>query len=220
MRGLGQIVWSSSDSFHADRHSVLRPARRDPGARRHRRAHLQGARRWLSWLPGGLIHANIAHGDAVLGDLRLVGRHRRDGRHRRHAPGRAARLRSAAVFRRDRGRRHARHPDSALDQPDRLRLPDRDLDPAAVSRRAGSRALDGGRLHGRHRPDLRTHPKLGGPSAPSAGTSGSPACAISCRSSSCSRSSSARSTRLGDAHRIRRHRRRHGLSDRRRLSAP
>ena len=95
---------------------------------------------WLSWLPGGLMHANIgaSHGDCR--DRRLERRDRSDGLDRGRAADRPLPLQRAAVPRLARRRRHARHPDPALDQPDHLRLPHRHLGPEALSRRLHSRA--------------------------------------------------------------------------------
>ena len=89
---------------------------------------------WVPWLPGGLMHSNIAacamfaatSGSSVataatIGTVAL-------------GESREARLLRAPVPRHHRRRRHARHPDPAVDQHDRLRRADRDLDPEALSR--------------------------------------------------------------------------------------
>ena len=96
---------------------------------------------WVPWLPGGLMHSNIAACAMFAATSGLERRHGGDDRHRGAGRGREARLFRAAVPRHDRGRRHARHPDPALDQHDRLRRAHRDLDPEALSRG----------LHPRHR---------------------------------------------------------------------
>ena len=96
---------------------------------------------WVPWLPGGLMHSNIA-ACAMFG----CDRPDRASRPRRpSAPSRWARSRStvqrAAVPRHARRRRHARHPDPAVDQHDRLRRDDRHLDPQALSRGLHPRLL-------------------------------------------------------------------------------
>ena len=68
------------------------------------------------------------------------GHHRRDGGSRDGPP----RLRPAPRARRDRGRRNAGHPDTALDRDDPLRGDHRDLDRRSVHRRAAARHPDRG----------------------------------------------------------------------------
>ena len=94
----------------------------------------EAMRQWMSWLPGGLMNANIgfcavfsASSGSAVATAATIGTvaHPRDE---------APRLQRAAVSRNARRRRHARHPDPALDQPDRLRRADQHLDPAALSR--------------------------------------------------------------------------------------
>ena len=54
------MVWSPQQR-HADRHPVLRASGRDPGAVSGIAARTYAALdRWVSWLPGGLVHANVA----------------------------------------------------------------------------------------------------------------------------------------------------------------
>ena len=97
--------------------------------------------KWLSWLPGGLMHSNIGacamfaatSGSSVataatIGTVALP-------QQRRH------KLQRAPVSRLRRRRRHARHPHSALDQHGDLRSARRAIDPAALSRLVHSRAF-------------------------------------------------------------------------------
>ena len=93
-----------------------------------------GIAQWLSWLPGGLMHANIGVVRHVRGDLGLERRHRGDHRHRRDPRDQEAQLQRAAVPRHHRGRRHARHPHPAFDQLHPVRAADQLIGAAAVSR--------------------------------------------------------------------------------------
>ena len=89
---------------------------------------------WMPWLPGGLMHSNIAACAMFAATSGLERGHRGDHRHGGDGRGREARLFRAAVSGHDRRRRYARHPDPALDQHDRLWRSDRYLDPKALSR--------------------------------------------------------------------------------------
>ena len=93
---------------------------------------------WLSWLPGGLMHANIGacamfaatSGSSVataatIGTVALPEIQKR-------------KLRRAIVSRHHRRGRHARHPDPAVDQFHPLRLADQQLGAAALSCRIHS----------------------------------------------------------------------------------
>ena len=140
MRGLGQLVWSSSNSatliaipFFVLLGEIL--VRSGVAGRTY--AALD---RWVSWLPGGLVHANIAtatmfsatSGSSVATAATVATVAMPQAEKLGYDP----KLFSG----RNRRGRHAGHHDPALDQPDRLRLPDANLDPAAVPCRAGARA--------------------------------------------------------------------------------
>ena len=120
---------------HPDRHPDVRHAGRDAAALRHCRARLQ-CHRQMAVLAAGRAdarqHRHVRH---VRGHLRLE---RRDGGHRRRG-GAAAdqdpRLRREPVSRHAGGRRHARHPDPAVDQLHPLRSDHLHLRAAPLSRR-------------------------------------------------------------------------------------
>jgi C4-dicarboxylate transporter, DctM subunit len=94
LRGMGQMIWSASNSstliaipFFVLLGEVL--VRGGVAAKTY--AALD---KWLL-AAGRADPRQYRHGDDVLGHLRLLGRHRRDGRHGRHAAGREAGLRPA-----------------------------------------------------------------------------------------------------------------------------
>jgi C4-dicarboxylate transporter DctM subunit len=95
--------------------------------------------------PGGLQPRRLR---AVRGDVGLVSgdlrRHRQDG-HPRDAQARLSRHGRLGLHR---GGRHARHPDPALGDDDRLRHRHRNLDRAAVPGRRHSGPAAGGPVHG------------------------------------------------------------------------
>ena len=104
--------------------------------------------RWLNRVPGGLVLSNIgacsifsALSGSSPGDLRGD---RQDG----HPGDAQARLSRDHRHRLDRRRRHARHPDPAVGDDDRLRHRDRDLDRPAVPRRPPAGADADRPLHG------------------------------------------------------------------------
>ena len=117
----------------ADRRAAVHPARRTAAAQRHGRPHVRR--------DGGLAVAPArraaAHQHRVLRafrrDLGFIGRHRRDRGHRRAAVAAPAQVPDAAGAGHAGGRRHARHPDPAVDQHDRLRLAHRRTRSASCS---------------------------------------------------------------------------------------
>ena len=148
---MGEIVWSASSNFllvAVPLYVLLGEILLRSGIAER----LYGAMsQWLSWLPGGLMHANIG---ASMGFAAHVGLQRRDGgddRHRRDAADRPLPLRRAAFPGLGGCRRHAWHPDPALDQPDHLWLAHRDLGAAALPRRFRAGFPPGSALHGHDR---------------------------------------------------------------------
>ena len=144
------------EQLPARRDPVLRAARRNPAALGHGGAHVQcagavgavAARR-----PDAFQHRGLRD---VRRHLRIERRDRGDDRHRRAGRSREARLLRAAVPRHHRGRRHARHSHSAVDQHDRLRRADRYIDPEALSRGLHPRRHSGEPVQpdgARHLPD-------------------------------------------------------------------
>ena len=77
--------------------------------------------RWLHRVPGGLLASNSRRLRHLRRALRLVARHLRCDRQDGRAGDAQARLPGGRRHRLDLRRRHARHPDPALDHPDRLR---------------------------------------------------------------------------------------------------
>ena len=97
--------------------------------------------KWMSWLPGGLMHSNIgacalfaATSGSCVATAATVGTVALP-------QVRALRLQRAPVPRHAGCRRHARHPDPAVDQHDHLRGADQHLDPEALPRRHHSGPL-------------------------------------------------------------------------------
>ena len=100
-------------------------------------------------------------------DLRLLDRDRRDLVQSRLSVDAQLRLQGHARRRLDRGRRHARHPDPALDHHGDLRDHDRDLDRPAVRSPASSRALIATvLLYARGAVDGLARPEAGPPAEP------------------------------------------------------
>ena len=138
-----------SEQLHAARDSVLHPRRRlhDDGRRReaHDRVRERAASatcaadsRWPRCWPACCSRrVGLVAGD---------GRRRRLDHDRRHGRARATRR---VRGRRDLQRRHARHPDPAVDRDGRLRRRDRDLGRRAVHRRRRARARAGPDADGR-----------------------------------------------------------------------
>ena len=122
--GHGRDRLEHVERVHPDRHSAVRHARRDPAARGHRREGLQRHRAVAlvaSRRPHARQHRRLRH---VRRDLRLERGHGRHYRHRGHPGDPEAQLQRAPVPRHHRGRRHARHPDPAVDQLHPLRPAD------------------------------------------------------------------------------------------------
>jgi hypothetical protein len=57
---MGEIAVGYVEQLPAGRDPVLRPARRDPAALRDGGAMYNALVLWVPWLPGGLMHSNIA----------------------------------------------------------------------------------------------------------------------------------------------------------------
>ena len=131
----------------ADLDPAVRAARRTAAALGHRRPHVHravGLARAPARRPAAHQHRQLR---AVRRDLGLVGGHRGHGRHGGAAVAAEARLFDARLARLAGGRRHARHPDPAERQHDRLRLADQHLDRQAVHRRHHPRAAADRLLH-------------------------------------------------------------------------
>ncbi len=187
-RDRGDVV-GDVEQFPARCDPVFRAAWRGAPALRHGRAHVQRSRA-VDSVDAGRAHAPKYHRVRdVRGDFRLECRHRRDHWHGGNGGDREARLLRAPLPRHDRRGRNARHPDSALDQHDRVRRVDRFLDPEALPCRHHSgvdsrRAVQPGRADFLHRPAAtgrQTHHGELGSTPARAARSDSAAGDLSCR---------------------------------------
>ncbi len=108
------------------------------------------SRPWLQWLPGRLMHVNVLGLRHLRFGLRLLGRDLRHHRQDRPARTEEARLRRDGEPRLAGGRRHARHPDPALDHDGGLCGGGERLDHPGVPRRLPARPARDGALLGLH----------------------------------------------------------------------
>ena len=103
---------------------------------------------WLGHVRGGLAHATIARLRRLCRGVGIERRVRGDHGQGLPAGDGALQLQPPACHRRDRGRRHARHPDPAEHGVRHLRAAHRAVDRAAAARRHPARPAADGDLHG------------------------------------------------------------------------
>ena len=172
-RRTGRTGLEYVERLHPDRRADVHHDGRADAPLRHERAPVQR--------PGAVVRANSGTPDPhqhrrqrhLRRHLGILGGDRGDHRHRRDPQHGEGRLQPAAVSRLDRRRRHARHPDPAVDQHDHLCGADRHLGRPALRRGVHSRlhagravladrvrrsdlAAESGGPHGRYRRTVAT----------------------------------------------------------------